>query len=199
VPLVLHHGRTMFRAPVEFAELVVTIPGMEGFVPKFRCLLIDLMSVSPDELPTSDGRLHAILSIMRAVFNEEIGRTLHDAAVRLAAIMDRPETRDTLAAIMNYVLQSASKMTDEDFLAAIKPLGDTGGDTMSTLIDKWKEEGREEGRRASIIDTLLDRFGAVPESVSLSIRAISDPERLVKLTAIAVKCETIGEFAESLK
>ena len=206
VPLILHHGRTEYRAPVELGELVVRMEGTGSFVPNYRCLLIDLMQVSPEELPRADPRLHAVLSVMQSIFDEKITTTLRDTLIRLAAIMDRPETRDTLATILGYVLQSASKMTDEDLRSAIKPLGKTGEDTMSTLIDKWREEGREEGiekgrieeRQDSIIDILSARFEAVPDSVCEAIRRIQDVERLTKLTGAAVKCPSIDQFAESL-
>ncbi len=218
VPLVLHHGRTRFRAPVDFGELVASIPGIDAFVPRYRCLLIDLMSIASEELPATDDRLHAVLGVMRSIFGDEIDAALHDATTRLAAVMDRPETKDTLAAIMSYVLRSASRMTDADFTAAIQPLGNVGTDTMSTLFEKWKEdgrldgleEGREEGlekgreegrildRQDSILDILSTRFESIPESVRQSIRDIFDSERLAKLTAVAVKCESVAQFAESL-
>lgn len=199
VPLVLHHGRTAFRAPVEFNELVTAIPGMEAFVPKYRCLLVDLMAVAPNELPAADERLHAILAVMRSVFGDEIGATLREAVARLATLADRPRVQELLGVVFNYVLRSARNLTDEEFLTAVEPLAGTGGDTMSTLINKWKEEGRIEDRQESIIDILSTRFGTVPDSLQTSIRAISDSEQLLKLRTTAVVCESVSRFAEDLK
>ena len=215
VPLVLHHGRTEFRAPIEFGRLVRPLDGAESFVPNYRCVLIDLMRVSEEELPDSDPRLRAVLAVMRSVFGEEISETLRDSVARLAAIVDRPEARNTLSTILEYVLQSAKKMTDEDFLTAIKPLGKTGEDTMSTLIEKWRDEGREEGveqgieqgieqgrvegRQNAILEMLAARFESVPALVDGVIRQISDSERLSRLTAAAAKCESIDSFANELK
>lgn len=75
VPLVLHHGRTRFRAPVEFSDLVVTMPGMEAFVPKYRCMLVDLMAVAPEELPDS------LKDSVRAISDSERLLKLRTAAV----------------------------------------------------------------------------------------------------------------------
>lgn len=207
VPLVLHHGRTEFRAPIEFGKLVHPLDGAESFVPNYRCVLIDLMRVSEEELPDSDPRLRAVLAVMRSIFGEEISRTLRDSVARLAAIMDRPEARNTLSTILEYVLQSAKKMTNEDLLTAVKPLGKTGEDTMSTLIEKWKEEGREEGiergriegRQNSILEMLAARFEVVPDSIHSAIRLVSDPEQLSRLTAIAVTSKSLDSFADELK
>ncbi|NLS92146.1 MAG: Rpn family recombination-promoting nuclease/putative transposase [Planctomycetaceae bacterium] len=207
VPLVLHHGRTRFRAPVDFRDLVVSMPGVDAFVPQFRCLLVDLMSIGPDELPESEVRLCAVLGVMRSVFGEEIDAALRDAAIRLATILDRPETKDTLAAIMTYVLQSAGRMTDARLAEAIQPLGRVGVDAMSTLIERWKEEGRLEGReegrvlsrQETILEILTTRFERVPEPVSHFVRGIFDLERLARLTAAALKCDSLDQFAESLK
>jgi predicted transposase YdaD len=214
VPLVLHHGRTRFRAPTDFSELVVAIPGMDDLVPRFRCVLVDLMAIQAEDLPTADDRLHAVLAVMRSVFGEEIGGVAADVFARLAAIMDRAESRATVLFIMNYILQSASKLTDEDFLSAIKPLERTGGDTMSTLIDRWKAEGRLEGReegrlegreegrlegrvedrRDSIVVILTARFDSIPESVDATLQQISDLQRLEKLTALAATCDSVSRF-----
>ncbi len=215
VPLILHHGRTTFRAPVEFSELVAAIPGVDTFVPKYRCLLIDLMAVAPEELPASDERLHAVLSVMRSVFGSEIDLTLRDMVVRLAAAANRREVRNVIEVILNYALRSASQMTDEGFLAAIEPLGETGGDMMSTLIKKWMREGLEQGREQgleqgreqgriedrhdSIMDILSARFGSVSDTIRDAIRGISDSDRLVRLTGMAATCESIDQFAENLK
>ncbi len=111
---------------------------------------------------------------------------------------------DTVLFIMNYILQSASKLTDEDFLSAIKPLERTGGDTMSTLIDRWKAEGRLEGReegrvedrRDSIVVILTARFDSVPESVRDTLQQISDLQRLEKLTALAATCDSVSRFLQ---
>lgn len=77
---------------------------------------------------------------------------------------------------------------------------------MSTLIDKWMEQGREQGleqgriedRRNSIVDILAARFHDVPESIRDTVHRISDSQRLVRLTSIAATCESIDQFAESL-
>ena len=218
VPLVLHHGRSEFKAPVELGDLVVKMDGMGRFVPDYRCLLIDLMQVSPEEMPKSDPRLHAVLAVMRSIFDEETIEPFRDALFRLAAIMDRPETRRTLATILGYIFRNASKMTDKDLRSIVEPLGKVGEDAMSTLIEKWKDEGREEGiekgreegreegrqegriedRQDSIIDILSTRFEVVPDSVRKAICEIHDAERLAKLTATAVKCPSVEQFAESL-
>ena len=207
IPLILHHGRSTFRSPVQFRELVAAIPGVDAFVPNYRCLLVDLMAVAPEELPDSDERLHAVLSVMRSVFGSEIDLTLHDLVTRLAAVANRPAVRSVIEVILNYALRSASQMTDEGFLAAIEPLGETGGDMMSTLIQKWMREGLEQGRaqgriedrQDSIMDILATRFGSVPNPVRDAIRGISDSDRLVHLTSTAVTCESLAQFAENLK
>jgi len=202
IPMVLHHGRTEFRGPVDFQSLVAPVPGLESYVPKFSCVLVDLMAIPPEELPDSDERLYAVLSVMQSIFGEDLPRGLRQAVSRLAAKMERPEIQETFRILMQYVLQSANKITNEEIVEAIRPMGKLGDETMSTLVEKWREEGREEGqisdRQDSIIDILLVRFGVVPEPLCQAIRAITDRERLVRLTVQAVKCETIDQFAENV-
>lgn len=191
-------------------------PGMEPFVPSYRCLLVDLKALAPEDLPSADERFHAILAIMRSVFvGAEMSAALEEWVARFAGAIDKREIYELLRKILNYALQSAHDLNDEEFMAAIEPLRKAKGDIVSTLIQQWMDEGREEGllqglergreegrladRRDSILDFLAARFGAVPEGLRDAVLAISDGERLVHLTKEAATCESIDQFAEYLK
>ena len=224
IPLIFHHGRTPFHAPIKFQELIATPPGLEPFIPSYRCLLVDLKAIAPADLPSEDERLHAILAVMRSVFvGVEISVTLEEWAARFAPVIDKREIRELVVKILSYVSQSAHDLSDESFQAAIEPLRKAKGDIVSTLIQQWmekgleqgREEGREEGllqgiergreqgrladRRDSILDILAARFGSVPETLRNAILAVSDSERLLRLTREAATCESIDQFAECLK
>ena len=220
LPLIFHHGRMPFHAPVEFHKVVAMAPGLEPFIPSYRCLLVDLKALAPEDLPSGDERLHAILAVMRSVFvGAEIHATLKQWVARFAAVIDNREIYELLRKILNYTLQSAHDLSDEEFMAAIEPLRKAKGDVVSTLIQQWMDEGREEGlsqglergreegreegrladRRDSILDFLAARFGSVSESLRDAVLAISDGERLVRLTKEAATCESIEQFAECLK
>lgn len=65
-----------------------------------------------------------------------------------------------------------------------------------------KEEGREEGRvegRAEVVLELLEELGNVPEELQAKIFGETDLERLSQYIKLAVKAESIEQFAEAIQ
>ena len=79
-----------------------------------------------------------------------------------------------------------------------------------TLADRLKQEGREEGRgeglsrgrvvamQQMLAGALAVRFQNVPIGMVEALDDIKSPERLQALLPVAVKCESIEEFARHL-
>ena len=70
---------------------------------------------------------------------------------------------------------------------------------MEYATRKGRAEGHTVGTIAAIFRTLTKRFRAIPESLETRIFAITDLERLEKLADFAYDCQTLAEFAESIK
>ena len=60
-------------------------------------------------------------------------------------------------------------------------------------------EGEVKGKAGSIIQVLGHRFQTVPKSVEKKVYAVKSVDQLDQLTGQAVSCQSIAEFAESLK
>ncbi len=195
ITLVLRRGEAT-SPPVEFRELGAAPPGLEAVVPNFRCILVNMAALRPEDLASTDERVFILFSTLRSAFmGEEIDAALEERVVQFIEPIRKQEIRKTLVSILDYALQCASDLTDEGFLQAVEGLGEMRDDIMSALIGKWMAEGR----RDSIVDVLVARFDSVPEGLREALRTISDSERLVRLTATAATCESVEQFAENLK
>jgi hypothetical protein len=75
------------------------------------------------------------------------------------------------------------------------------------LVDKWRNEGRIEGKiegrvegeAKGIVTVLKARFGKVPTQIVELINSYSDPVVLESWLELAVTCQSLKEFEETLK
>ena len=65
--------------------------------------------------------------------------------------------------------------------------------------ESFVAEGEIKGRTGSIIRFLSRRFQKVPKSVKEKVSSITNIDRLDELTDHAATCQSMDEFAESLK
>jgi len=77
-----------------------------------------------------------------------------------------------------------------------------GGKVMSTLAERWMEEGIKRGEKKGkveesqsvIVEILEFRFHDVPISVIKAVKGMTDIERLVSLRKQALKVDSIEQF-----
>ena len=87
---------------------------------------------------------------------------------------------------------------------------------MSTLVEMWKAEGEAIGEargeaigeargetkgmaKGKVLAILEVRFNKVPKGIEKAVQSMSDPIALESLVEQAKACQSLGEFAESLK
>ena len=66
--------------------------------------------------------------------------------------------------------------------------------TESQQVLEWQEEARLDTQVVTIIGILEDKFQAVPADLSARLRAISDSQRLLRLTILAAKTPSLDQF-----
>ena len=66
------------------------------------------------------------------------------------------------------------------------------------FAEELKQEGRQEGRRDVVLETLDIRFGVVPLPVQEAVRKVADDAALHELLKSAISCRTIEEFQASV-
>ena len=79
-----------------------------------------------------------------------------------------------------------------------------GEKVMSTLVEMWKAEGKAEGEaigeaRGEVLAFLRARFKKVPKATENTIRSMTDLTALKSLAVHAESCQSLEDFAESLK
>jgi len=117
----------------------------------------------------------------------------------LARGLDPQEQSDVLVCLAGL---AAIVIPDEERLFRIFEGIDMGD---NVFIEHWVRKGRQEGHQEGlaeaaelVLDTLRDRFGAVPPDVAEKVRARLDPARLRALGRAARQAATIDEFRAAL-
>ncbi|MDL1966748.1 MAG: hypothetical protein LWW90_08815 [Candidatus Desulfofervidus auxilii] len=103
-----------------------------------------------------------------------------------------------------------NKIDEKDIKKAIKQIK-KGADIMSTLAEKWIEQGRMEGEKQGmskgmvldaqemVLEALIERFGLIKPDLAVKIKGIVNREVLKSLLKLAIRVESIQEFEEKLK
>jgi len=121
----------------------------------------------------------------------------------LARGLDPQEQGDVLACLA--VFAGIVVLDEECLLKIFEGIDMSDFTIVKHWVKKGREEGREEGRQEGlaeaaelVLDTLLERFGAVPPDVSETVRGRLDPARLRALGRAARQAATIDEFRAAL-
>ncbi|MGL4594711.1 MAG: Rpn family recombination-promoting nuclease/putative transposase, partial [Thermoguttaceae bacterium] len=85
VPVIVHHGESIFTGQTELFELFAKLPGTETYLPRLRAILFDLSRFDDADVPSDPEvpELRWILMILKAIFSPEIGKTLKSVAESL--------------------------------------------------------------------------------------------------------------------
>jgi hypothetical protein len=102
------------------------------------------------------------------------------------------------------VSQASEAVSEEGLRQAVtEAFSTTGGEIMTTLAEKWVEEGmekgREKGREERLREDVLEvRFGRVPAEVEEQVRRLRGRKALEGWLRRAVVVESLPVFAEEL-
>jgi len=171
VPIVLYNGDPAWEAPEELEELVVDLPGLERYRPRFRYLALDVKRYDVSELERMPNRAAALFQLEQSRGPEEILRGLE----RLREILS--DRGDRLYGVYSRWLTEVflASQAPPDVVRRVKTLED-----FAMLVDnilEWKNtvrlEGRAEGEQvglrkgelAVLLRQLTSKFGPLPAEV----------------------------------
>ena len=175
VPIVLYNGDPAWEAPEELEELVVDLPGLERYRPRFRYLALDVKRDDVSELERMPNRAAALFQLEQSRGPEEILRGLE----RLREILS--DRGDRLYGVYSRWLTEVflASQAPPDVVRRVETLED-----FAMLVDnilEWKKsvhlEGRQEGHAegeqvglrkgelALLLRQLTSKFGPLPAEV----------------------------------
>ena len=135
--------------------------------------------------------LRAVLATLRHIASADLAARLPETMRWLRTADLEPDLADLWETLVTYLLRAGVTVDEADVRAALEAgYGERGEAMMTTVLDRWfeqgrvrgREEGRAEGERRRLLTgievTLKLRFGADGLALMPRIRAIEDVARL---------------------
>ena len=202
IAIIVHHGDSRFRGETELMELFVSLPGLEGYLPKMQAILFDLSTIADDDEIMNDPEvpeLKVVLLVLKTIFRSEVPLTLEDVLRELKPYSDDPEIRRIIRATWIYLNTNAEYLHHniEALLGTFTEV--IGEEEMTTMIEVWEARGEAKAGRDYILAILREKFNCIPTDTEQAILAMSDPIALKSWAVQAATCYSIEEFSEAVK
>ena len=201
LPVVVAHSAQGWTAPRSFHAMFspspATTSGLAELVPSFSMLVLDLNTLSNEEL--------AALSL--AAFPKLVLWALRDARRKKTLLQNFDRWRGAFMearrtpygeAALEQLLRYFEEVVDELYLdelrAKIRDIP-AAEELAMTIAEQMRAEGREQGQRELLRKLLTQKFGEIPESLARRIEGASLDD-LARYAMLVLTAETIdGVFA----
>ncbi len=131
-------------------------------------------------------KLRIVLTIFRDIFTKDsqvIRKSILRATEHLRELDDKQTGIEYFETFMRYVLNAGQKLTKKemnDIIGAIETTFPEGSETVMTLAEQFKQEGREEGIQEGeanalakmAIRLLTKKFGSLSEDNRIKIKKL---------------------------
>jgi hypothetical protein len=214
LPVVVHHGRSAWKGPPDFAHLVdsggLPLPLarlLRRFTPDFRFLLDDLTRASQQEIEarslTAFARL-VLLCLQRLSSGRNIARAIRALAGAMRAMLRSPRDLECLRVVIRYLLfvsDLPASVVQRILRVEVGPEAEelmvSTGQRMVQKAEKvgyarGAIEGRAEGQRTVLLRLLAARFGELPGKVRQQLLRCT-PAELEQWTERILTARTLEE------
>ncbi len=210
LPVIIHHGRSPFKAATELSQLESTLTGMEEHSLKLKAFLFDLNCINVNDLPygTNVPEFISVLKMMQAIFSRKGAVLASEAFKALRPYSENIKYKNLIRTMLMYMTQCSKHINEQEYnqLVSDDKIINQGEKDMTSLAQQWIAEGKEQGIEQGAICTLRDvilqilktRFGNVSESVEQNINRKNDIIALKSLIQSATIAKTLDEFIKEL-
>ena len=203
-PLVIYHGRSTWQISRHFKALFNAPAALMPYLPDFQYNLHDLSTFAEGEI-RGQVALQAYLLLLKYILNEQLSEQLPLIFILLREAATAEDDLTFIYTVMRYVSQSAPHVTEAQLKETIiATFAEKGEALMSTIAEKWieqgLEQGLEQGQKAmvrSIIRVLQRRFQHVPANVPSRLEDLTLDELETLLDAV-MESESVLDFMTHL-
>lgn len=155
LPVVFYHGEAEWHVSPTFKDLFELPNELEPYLPNFRYWLCDLSKYSDEEIQ-GQALLQAGLILFKHIFSSDLPERLPEIFNLLMSIVHGKTGLDYLESVFKYIVSAGKNITDENIGDAIKASIPEGGTIMSTLAQKWFDDGMQRGMQKGVMQEVFD-------------------------------------------
>jgi hypothetical protein len=196
LPLVLHNGRSRWRAPLRLESLFAPVPrDLRRHLPRLNYLLIDERRL---DLDRPELRRNPTAAFFRLETNEE-AEVLPDLYQHLDDLL--PTEDSALRRAVRSWFDAAVRRAFPDAIIS-EGVNLKEAPMLEENLIRWRDkvlqEGRleahREARREVLLELLVQRFGRLPTKVRRQVEGISSIQELRKLGRKVLRAESLAEM-----
>ena len=147
-PLVLYNGRRPWRATLEAAELIETLPGgLARYRPNLRYLLLDEGSYAEQDLPPPENLAAALFRMENSRAPEELRTLVRTLAQWIYAPEQASLRRAFTVWLKRVLLPGRLPQVKLPEITDLSEIDNMLAERIQEWTQQWKAEGREEGRK----------------------------------------------------
>jgi predicted transposase/invertase (TIGR01784 family) len=165
IAVVISHVPGGWTSSRSFADMfepsVMAIPGLAALVPRFSMIIEDLAHLSNEDLKARSLAVFQKLALWLLRDARDPERLLDSFGVWISALAEAeraPTGIDSFATLITYMFRVVDPMHRDDLRAKIRQLGSRAEDAAMTIAEQLHEEGRIEGRIATLRSQLTFKF-----------------------------------------
>ncbi|MBI4879550.1 MAG: Rpn family recombination-promoting nuclease/putative transposase [Planctomycetes bacterium] len=206
LPLVLYHGDEPWDVPIRFSEMLrgnaASRQALSPYLPEFRFLLADLSGVTDAEIKArvvAGATFGAVaLLLLKNIHAPDLRERLFGWSDLLRRVLAESTGLRALQTLLQYVYDAGGEemsQADVNEVLSRANAGREAEETVMTLADKLRMEGREAGARESLLRLLRLRF-RVLDSAALARIEGADLPLLERWLDRVLEARTVGDVFE---
>ena len=145
LPVVVYHGQATWRVPLNLQAVLEVPEALRAFVPEYRYWLCDLSRYDDADLKGAVD-LRVMLLALKHIFSADLRERLPEMAELWQDLAKQRTGLEYLETIWRYLATATDRVTEADLRQAVEAaFPQVGGGIMSTIADKWIEQGMQQG------------------------------------------------------
>lgn len=201
VPVVVYHGQATWHIPPNFGALFTGDDALRAYWPHFAYELQDISHLSDEEIIGS-YELQLTLLLFKYIASPNLRDHLPEIFALLRELAEDKPLVEYMKRVLYYIIKAGRHLDRPELVKIVQgELTEEGNKMMQTIADLWIEEGREEGRIATLQETVLEllyiRFGTVPDEIEERVNETDHVSTLQQWRRLAATAVSLTEFDQA--
>ncbi len=196
IPIIIYHGPQKWKIDTNFISLFNAPDYLKDYIPDFSYNLQDISCI-PDEEIKGAVLLRILFKTLKYIFTPDLRYKLQEILELFLELKDKKKGTEYLEVLLRYLTRSARDLTKEELEETVtRVFEEQGGDLMSTIAEKWIEEGvkigveKGEQKGEQKGEKKGEKKGVKKEKLETARRMINDDypiETIIKYTELTEK------------
>jgi hypothetical protein len=182
--------------PLNFGAWYAGPEATRPYFPDFRYHLSDLTTYS-DEESRGQVTLQVALLVVKHIFRDDLPDRLPGILSVARELAQKRTGLEFLETLLRYVTLATDRVTTTDLQEAVDTaFPEIGRTLMTTLAERWMEQGVQQATHDYILEVLETRFDHVPEDIAYQVKQVNDVSLLKRLHRQALTIDSLGAFGD---